>query len=274
MASEGSVTEKKSLRERLLEMMGFRNSESEGMSDSEIYRALDKVLFADEPGFLGIDNIFQSDGKVVYAVAPEDKLVLYRREFSVDEQGAVTLGEKEEVTMVTRYEPVSLSAAPCNCNSNQEEVSMDKSKLVAALIACPKNKFTEEDRKGLEALSVTALEALATPEPAPAPAPAPALTPEEVEALLPEATKQLIANARAAAATKKNDLVKSLSDNQNSFSAEELSAMDLVMLEKLAKITTTKRETDFSAKGIPRSASSGEEASIPAAPALSAQFTK
>jgi len=271
---------KKTIREFFMEKLGFRKNE--GASDSDIYYSLDKALFSTEPAFVGVQDVFQSDSKVVYAVAPDGNFKLLRRDFSVDDKGVVTLGEStEEVQQVMEYKTVAAEGSSCGCTPpTTEEPSMDKKQLVSALIACPKNKFSDADRAGLEALSMEALEALSQPTEkaaetpvAPASTEAKQLTEEEALALAPEATRQLVARARKAEQDEIDSIVTALTASQKEFTPDELKTRSLSELKKLQNLAKISSKADFTTRGLSRDGSEDKD-SIPEAPALSTQFTK
>lgn len=215
---------KRTLRERLrglftgpespLDLLRFRGA-ADGMSDADLRMHLDRALFAMEPGYLGIDAVYPADNLVIYAVAPDEEVVLYRRSYTAGEDGEVTLAEEREaVEFVGRYEPVAAEAAEpetktktetaaasadCGCKTKgqgdaaraqTEETTMSKMKdLIGRLIQCDRSPYTEADAKALGAFGEARLEVLAEayagepaaePEPKPKPeeaAPAPPAAP-------------------------------------------------------------------------------------------------
>lgn len=205
----------------------FRVGES--MSDVDIRTAIDRALRSEEPGYLGIDSLFPDDTLVVYAVAPEDSVLLLRRSYAFADDGSVTLGtEREEVRPVTKFEPVQRAAAaaassvttppaPCGCGGAatppvpaaapaalSQGDAMTKAERIAAIIAKSNGKFTEANRVGLESLdevTLTALEAYAEHPAAAAAAPAPVAAPAPTPAPVPAPVVQPVAAAAAPALT-------------------------------------------------------------------------
>lgn len=169
--------DKKPLRERLLSLFTFRSGAgAEDLSDHDLRSALDRALNSTEPGFLGIDSVFPGDSRVVYAVAPEDRVIIYRRSYSVAEDRTITLGDdREEVKPVTVYEPVKAAAAEtadsraaaCGCGGDHPSATSaggtmkTKEERIKALLEHKKLGLTDASRQALEAMpdeTLTALE--------------------------------------------------------------------------------------------------------------------
>lgn len=279
-----------------LELLRFRGAE-EGVSDADLRGSLDRALFAEEPGYLGIDAVFAGENLVVYAVAPEQKVTLYRRAFTLDEGGAVTLaGEKEAVEPVTRYEPVTASkseaepvAASCGCHKpgdglaaqTQGETMSKTKELVGRLIANERSPFVDADRAYLEALSETRLSAFeGLLEDAGPLHPVPAVEAktemgEKPKEEPPKADPQAVTlsrgeyeDMRAAAASfkaqqkrEKDTLVSTLKTAQDAYTGEELSALSLDELQKVAKLAKVEQTQtpSFLGRGVPRTADSTED---------------
>lgn len=272
------------LRERFLALVAKFTGAQEGLGDSDVRGALDRALFAVEPGYLGIAEVYQEDKKVVYAVAPDGEQRFLERTFELGDDGTVSLGkDASEVRMVTKFEPMTAAAgSPCGCGSpktsaGKEEVEMDRKARVAALIASGKTCFTaaaqavleqlpEDELKKLEEHVAQAQEPTPEPEPAPAQAPEPQPTPapepteeEKTAAFLsghPE-IKTILDNHRAAEAAKKTELITALKAAQSAYSEAELSAMSLEQLEKLTRVASVKVK-DFGPVGTLPRAPEGE----------------
>src|SRR5262245_42871777 len=75
------------------------NVDPKGPSTHDMFRAINRALRAEEPGFLGIEDVWPDDGVVVYAVMPENEIILFRRKFTLD-AGA------EKATLNSRKEKV------------------------------------------------------------------------------------------------------------------------------------------------------------------------
>jgi len=187
---------KRSLRERLLSLVTFRGSASAAdMSDDDLRRALDASLRADEPGYLGIDSVFPGESNVVYATAPGEELELFRRSYTLADDGSVSLeSKKERVEPVTRFEPLTAaeeSPSPephkCGCEGRAAEqgaTMKTKAERIEALINDNKRGFTSAHKLFLESQTdeqLATLEAVSpnpTPNPPPtSPTPSPAPSP-------------------------------------------------------------------------------------------------
>lgn len=87
--------------------------EDEGPSDVDLRGQLWSALRAIEPAFDWIVEVFPESETVIYTTMPEDSVLWWRRTFAVGEDGSVTLvDDREQVEPVTRYEPVTMEAAP------------------------------------------------------------------------------------------------------------------------------------------------------------------
>ena len=105
---EGKMT--KGLWERLvaLKQKFIPAAEEEGTSDTTLRSSLDKALFAAEPAYMGIVDVFPEAKAVVYATAPDGEARFWRRSFALDDAGAVTLGKDvEEGQMATEFRPLA-----------------------------------------------------------------------------------------------------------------------------------------------------------------------
>jgi hypothetical protein len=222
--------DKKTVRERVAEITKFRTNAGEDgtMSDADLRGQLDSQLRAVEPGYWGIDSVFPESQQVVYAVYPEDTFQLFQRSYKIDDNNAVTLkDDREEVTPVTVYTPVTAEANPkqpaqptaaasCGCRTDGGSMKT-MNERIAALIA--NGRFKEEDKTWLEKVPEARFEALEAaqpnppkpvepPAPAPAPAPAPnppAPAPKPAEesraaAAVPKTTEEYLATLPAAVA--------------------------------------------------------------------------
>jgi hypothetical protein len=153
---------KRTLRERLLDIMKFRNNMSEeDMSDRDLREALSRSL-SNEPGFIGIDSVFPADSKVIYAVATGEKILLFSRDYTFAKGEVKLASKKEEVQPVTRFEPVNAQSAGCGCANRGG--AMDKAQRVNALISG--GRFLETDRTWLEQIPEDRLGALEAAPPA------------------------------------------------------------------------------------------------------------
>lgn len=148
------ATAKRSLRERLrslftgdaLDLLRFRGSAEmsaaeESVSDQDLRSLLDRALFAEEPGYLGIDAVFPAESLVIYAVAPDQKVILYRRSYTLGDDTSVSLAaEKEAVEPVTRYEPVNVTAAAGVESTTTTTTTPTTAPITAASCGCQTHK--------------------------------------------------------------------------------------------------------------------------------------
>lgn len=113
----------KSIMQRLMAVFRPAAGEADdGASDSELRQSLSIALFAAEPGFDWIVDVWQDTQTVVYMCFIMDDAgtgqgnghsALFQRTYSVDDTGAVTLNDdRVEVKAKTVYVPLSTDAAP------------------------------------------------------------------------------------------------------------------------------------------------------------------
>jgi hypothetical protein len=249
---------KRSLRERLLSLFSFRSAE--GLSDQDLRNALDKVLRATEPGYLGIEAVFPEEQKVVYAVAPGEAVALFRRSYTAAEDGSVTVGDDaEQVRPVTRFESVETEPSPAAAQKKKEGIAVGctthrNAEKIRALVSCPKTPWTEADIPFLESLPDERLAQFAA-------AMAPPQPPSEEEWLraAPESLRRIIADYRAAQERKKQELVTQLRSAQKVYSEAQLNEMDVQRLEEIAALvnataaatTTVVRPPAVREEGVP-----------------------
>lgn len=252
------------------------------MGDQDLRGALDAALRASEPGFLGVDTVFPNERQVVYAVAPTEALVLFRRDFKVDGDGAITLStDKTEVRPVMRFEPVgepTTASAGCGCRAKNKtpakEENVNKKDLVKAILAKKGTPFVEADATVLEGFSEERLTALAAEEPVkelePEPVQASEETPEQRRKKLldenPDIASVLEEDKKARAAKRVTLMDAMAASGQKSFTEAELGAMPLDQLEKVVGLLPAKQVVDRTLLG-PR-ALVNETEEIPAAPDL------
>lgn len=148
---------------------------------------------------------------------------------------------------------------------------MDRELTIKTLVECPCSGFTPDDTEMLETATderLNAFKAAAehrkaeqdelTTLRAAASAP-PAMTEEAFMAAAPAHLKALIERSQQAEAEQKAECVKTLAASQSEFTEEELNAMPLDQLTRLARVA--KVETpNFSGRALPRSASRVDDA--------------
>lgn len=205
------------------------------------------------------------------------------------------------VALGAACDSMKAASAGCGCHKNKERVTMERSARIAALLTNKHNPVKEQ--KALEAMTddgLTALETAATAaakaetDLAEANAKITAAKTAQVEAetraaeaakpkteaelleLMPE-TKRIVEDVRSRAAARKTTLVGKLKTAQSAYSEDELKALSLDQLEKLASITKVAiaevQEIDFSGLGVGRAAAQNDESmTVPKAPDLMAEL--
>jgi hypothetical protein len=244
---------------------------AEDASDREVANLLDAALRASEPGYMWLDEVFSSDGKVVFAVAPADRIVLVRRSFSID-GATVALGDdREEVVRRSTFEAASADpgtletikpkTAGCGCGGNKEtkavetagENDMTKVERIAKLVASKKlgPAMTVKVLEGLTDEQITAIEAAAETAVVETPATPvvdtpvvaavkPAVTVDDYINQAPEAMRGVLRENMRVATQRKNGLIARLRASKKCSEADypdaELQAMEIPQLERLGKL--------------------------------------
>jgi len=175
----------------------------------------------------------------------------------------------EIVAEVVEVQPVAASATcPCEGRNTPDPINegVAMKEKVAALIACPKNSFTEADAVWLENVPEAHLDALISAatkpvepvvekkeEPVVAESAPKPLTEEEFLAQAPESIRTLVTRQKEADAKLKNQLISAMKGSQDEYTEAELSSMSTEQLSRLARLA--KVDTlDFSGQGLPRAA--------------------
>lgn len=164
-----------------------------GESDSATRGKLHEALFSSEAGFESVYEVYPESKTAIFNVYRDGEYKWMRTEYSIADDGSVTLGTAEEVVPTTSFEPVAAAVAgdvivtvasepakksevavpvaACGCGGNpnaavapaqegaskMSEVTQKVKDLAGALITCANSPFKEEDRAGLEAMSETRL---------------------------------------------------------------------------------------------------------------------
>ena len=164
--------------------------------------------------------------------------------------------------------------SPCGCPAEHRSTNRKENTMkdrVKALIACSKNPFTEADAPWLDAIPETHLEALASSfdktdlkaaEELATKAAADLKAAEELKALAekpkteeeflataPESIRTLVADKKAQDEAQKGTLVTALKTAQSEYSEDELKAMDLKSLRRLANVASVE-QPDYSGRGV------------------------
>jgi hypothetical protein len=226
MKGEPMANEKKGILAKAKEMWdALRLQTLADVTDGDIRRSIDKVLVSTEPAYLGIEDVSQQGGWVVFAATPNGAWQWFQRSFTVDDAGNVDVkDDKTEVKPSTpEWEPVAAQApteptTACGCGKDKPqpvaaptaagETVMTKEERIAALLGSKKlgpamtqkvlNTLSEEQLKEVEQ-SVTDTPD-PTPVPEPKPEPKPAETPKPTEtptgaAAKPQSMEEYIASA-------------------------------------------------------------------------------
>jgi hypothetical protein len=291
ITTEPPVDKPRSLRERFL---GFLRSMAKpsGPSDSELHRELDKALRAEEPGYLGIDEVWQQDGLVVYATAPGDEFMLWRRKFTQSDSGKVELAaRKEQVEPVMSFEPVT--AAGCSCPKGDKSMKT-KAERIAALITG--GKFKDSDKPWLEAIPEDRLDTVEGGEPpkppvvepptnpppqtlttppvvppvvppaAPVTPPAP-VTAEAYIAAAPAEVRQVLEEGMRTAKERRTKLIAALKETKRCVitdaELEKKTNVELEQLVQLAGIPAPTTAVDFSIQAPPRPSGDDDKVAAP-----------
>ncbi len=159
------------------------SASQEGMSDSELRSKLWNALQSVVPGFDAVEEVFQSDGLVIYTTwTADDGFMWWRRGFTVSDSEEVTLkDDREQVEPAIEFRPVANTdtestdskpddstkqvtkqslASDCTCNTpgkgedNEGDSPMSEpNPLVDKVIANKASPFTEADVEYLSTLS-------------------------------------------------------------------------------------------------------------------------
>jgi hypothetical protein len=244
-------------KDKVKDLTVVRSGAAEEVSDVDLRHMLDAALRAIEPGYLGVEAVF--DSTVVYAVMPEDEFKLFERKYSIKDSEVNLSGDGIEVKPVTRFEPVTAQK-----QEEKEEMNEDKAKRVKALIDHPKTIWDETDAKFLQELSECKIKTLEDQVKEPKTEPKVEVKEVEVEKIVeklpenmteeewlkvaPQNLQDIITEHRASEEKKHTDLVASLKEKQEVYSEDELKAMSTVELEKVEKLISKEEPTDASGK--------------------------
>ncbi len=237
--------------EKLVKYLTFR-SDDDNLSDRDVRSALQAALDTDPDNFADVIAVF--DGEFVYSQGFSGTFL--RRSFSIGEDGTVTLGgETEQVRPETRFVPVNVV----------EDSTMTVAERVDALIGNERTKFTDKSKDWLLTLSedqLTSMEPTEVTEETPtgetqitvstqvapvetktvveltATTEETEVTPEKFLEQAPPEMREVLAEGLKMHRQRKDAIVKGLIANSRcEFSEDDLNAMDLVALERLAKLS-------------------------------------
>lgn len=225
-----------------------------------LWRLLDQAL-KDKLG--GKD--WEKNGFTVWVEEVYDESVIYSKEgqlyrlnYTQKDGGVELTGEPEEVVQIREYR----TKQGAFIGNKRKGVSMDRKKIIDGLIENQATEFTEEDRKGLEAMTDVGLQFLVDRTkalaPVTPPAPAPAVTAavpavpvvpvvaaavpakktfEQYMAELPPEIQAVVTNARVAEMREKERLIAIITANKRcTFTADGLKLKDVAELTALATL--------------------------------------
>lgn len=289
------VSERKDFFSRLLSKFRPAMIFDDGQGDDELREILMTALKKVEPALDWIPCVYPSSKVVIYmtivtTLGSYEWIFKYWRrtyELSADGKSATlnndaieirpkrvweTVDDNVTISDSDSNEPVTTAAerhtqlrATCNCQQSQTpegrietmSVTDERKNAIDGLIAA--KKFTEADRKGLEALSEDGIKALTTPavEPEPvvaatAQTPPVPLTEDQALAALP-GLRSIVESHRAAQTARKTDLVSKLAA-LGKIPEEKLTTKSLADLEELAilaGVDSPPAPVDYSVRGLP-----------------------
>ena len=234
---------------------------SNEMSHSDIWQLLSSLL-RETNDDLWIDEVF--DSFLIYV----DGGVLYKQNYSVNDGVATFIGTRTKVIRSTVLKTEDGTVINNDSIVNQErEKEMDKTTLVAAIIANASTQFTEADKEALTAMDESTLKKMLPVEVDNEQAVANAAkeahdkalnlnqeveTPDKPQTAqeyidnAPAGVKAMLQNGMSSYAADKAKLIKLITANEkNTFSDEQLQAKELPELKNLASLAAnTKKEAE------------------------------
>jgi hypothetical protein len=279
---------------------------AEGETDVELRAMLSDALYAIEPGSPWIDSVVPDEKLVTYSVMPEGVEIWYQRSYEIAD-GVVTFSaEKTQVTPKKVFEPVGASApqpataGTCGCGAKhaaehkdaKEEIDMTKAERIKTLMDGKKLPAAFASEAFLNVCSdaqLTMLEAEAAKAEAPkaevktetpvvaaktetpvvaAKVDAPKVqTEEEYLATAPQSIRDLVSQEKARNEAERASIVANMKTAQKVYTEEEMRAMPLPELRKMAKLCSVPTvAVDYSARGVPRDESVGDDSKVPPPP--------
>ncbi len=246
------------------------------ISDMDVRSAISSALEAKGEFFWSVVAVFQSN-----FVYEKDFGTLKRREYSIAEDGTISLSDESEIVRpVTEFVPVK---------TNQETKMSKKDEMIKDLIANEATQFAESDREFLSTLDETKLgiltpvvvkaekegedeeavkakaaaEAKATEEEKESREVKEPVTTEEFIAGAPDEIQEVLNQGVRLQKEQRSTFVKAITSNQASgFTEEDLKDYSMEHLEKLARATAP---NDFSLRSNPVSNLEDDAGKIPSA---------
>ncbi len=298
-------------REAVRGLVQSLRAAQDSMSDGELRTKLWVALETDVPAFDWVEDVFSSEGIVIYSIWPPDgPVTLWRRGFTVSDSGEVSLQDNaEQVESVTRYEPVEAAdggdptstmtstatraSCPCQTTEGDPPTMTDSIKALIARLtdgSLARSPFRTEsievlarfDEEKLQAMAesfedpVVEIEDPETEEIAPPVVEtAPLVVDENVVTLSKEEHRTLTALARESEernAAERTRLVNKLVEKSGEGSKETFESMELKSLRQLAvDLKVDEPAADFSLAH-PVGDPGGESDEIPAPKSLEAHI--
>jgi Uncharacterized protein conserved in bacteria (DUF2213) len=292
--AECSCEEKKGVFQKIMEAAGdffqFRGN-SKTLGDNDTRTAIQGALSSEEQWFWILTVFDDGDGSGVFVYESFDTGKLFEREFTITDEGAVTIGaEKTEVRPVTQFVAVSPEDGDVSTNNDgsiQENSMKEKDQLVADLIANEATAYSEDDRDWLSTLEESQLAKMSPVEVDGAGSGAgdddegaagdegaggdgaienaaqPPVTTDEYIDAAPEEVKEVLNEGLKMHRSRKDALVTSLLANaRNRFTKEQLEGKGITELESIASLAS-----DISFEGAVPTVSSVNDDDAPPPPA-------
>lgn len=262
---EAEPTLARRMKNAVLSAVGIKSAE---LSDYELRQHLHKVLYAQEPAFESIVEVYPESSTVIYITRPDGKSVWWRCTYKKAKDDSITINDdKEMVEEVIEYKTVNMRDHDCQCHKDKESVAMSDVKRPAVDRLIAAGSFKEDDRKALEAMTDAGLAALEAKfkaqeeEPKPedeksdevvAQTAKPAeMTEEQWLAQAPQSLRAMHAKFKAAEVAQHTALVTSLKAAQSAYTEDELKSMSVDALSKLASALKVDEPTrDYSARNL------------------------
>lgn len=193
-------------------------------------------------------DIVPTDGSILNGdvIYERDDMTLVRRGYAMESGGAITLsGDMTPVRRETTWHDVVVTT-----NQQETETMTTMQERVAAIVAHDRSQFTDADTEYLSGLSedrIASIEANLAANAAPPKVPQ---TPEEYLAAAPKGIREVFEAGQAELKAKRDGLIEQVLKAGDTFTREELEAMETPLLAKTAKLATP---ADFRGQGAPRS---------------------
>lgn len=258
---------------KVLQQAGLiRNDQSFSDISSTLSTELRKRFAAADDGpFLWVQDVFSNF--VVYEFSGK----LFRLGYSASETAGVTLSADAPVEVVRKTEYREIPSANSGAKDHNTQRTMDKKKIVDAIVANKASGWSEADRDALMAFNEDRLNVILNgckppeekPAPAPAtnaapaaaaapanvvplpvanaaPAPAKAPTVEEYIAAAPREVQSMLRNGMSLHDEQKAKLIETIIANkQNQFTKEDLQGREVDELRRLAALATVPAPANY-----------------------------